>query len=400
MNTVENVFGMFVFLRWFLCVFSLLVSASIVMARPQTTNDIVAEVISDFKVLRQQWCYGRLAGDSREKAEFDQLVTAAAQKRIGVWESYAIHGKLPPPLENCGKLYLELSPDISARLLAKRKGAEKLILIPSLSKGRFTDRSVFVGDVNDGLLFLYTIVYGRMYTLLNPNGIQTRVYFRLLPDFPLPREEAAGGNGGSPANSPPAIKSSGGPYFQDGWYVCTNFPSGFRHRAKETRLYLFLNSHTDLFRQSYCAYPIFFGDGNYFVDLDRWRHPDFMDKQWGPFGVYAATPNSISFDMPPPSREELSGIRFYGAVSLGKSENTIIHLAHELINSEKIFSDLFPKWVEDGPDARKLHFSKTDAPGITTDNIRFMLKDEEFWDKNQAEDFVNEILPEGKRGKN
>jgi len=124
-----------------------------------------------------------------------------------------------------------------------------------------------------------------------------------------------------------------------------------------------------------------------------------MDKQWGPFGVYAATPNSISFDMPPPSREELSGIRFYGAVSLGKPENTIIHLAHELINSEKIFSDLFPKWIEDGPDARKLHFSKTDAPGITADNIRFMLKDEEFWEKDQADDFIKIFFPEKEKQK-
>ena len=60
-----------------------------------------------------------------------------------------------------------------------------------------------------------------------------------------------------------------------------------------------------------------------------------MDKQWGPFGVYAVDESGISFDMPPPSNEELSGIRFYGAVSLGKPEKTIIRLAHELINSEK-----------------------------------------------------------------
>ena len=118
-----------------------------------------------------------------------------------------------------------------------------------------------------------------------------------------------------------------------------------------------------------------------------------MDKQQGPFGVYSATGNSISFDMPPPSREELSEIRLYGALSLKKPEKTILYLANELINSEKTFSDLFPKWIEDGPDARKLSFTKTDAPDITANNIRFMLKDKEFRKKDLAEEFIRIFVP-------
>ena len=147
------------------------------------------------------------------------------------------------------------------------------------------------------------------------------------------------------------------------------------------------------------AFPIFYGGGNYYLDFERWRYPDFMDAKKGPFGVYSATENSISFDMPPPSREELSEIRYYGAISLGKPEKTIIRLAHELINSEKAFSDLFPKWIEDGPDARKLSFTKTNAPGITANNIRFMLKDKEFRKKDLSEEFIRILVHEMEKPK-
>lgn len=377
--------------HWCVLALSMSILVHTVSARPQATNDLISEATCDFKALAERRGYGRLAQDSREKAEFDKIVAAAANKRIGVWESYAIYGTLPPPLNTCEKLYLELAPDISARLYAKGNGTGKIIHMPSFSRGRFTDRSIFLGNDNDGLLFLYTIVYGRMYTMLNPNGIQLRIYFRLLPDLRLPEEETACGNG-PPTNSPPTIQHSAEPYFQDGWYVCTNLPSGFRHREKETLLYLYLNSHADA-RPSYCAFPIFYGGGNYYLDFERWRYPDFMDTRQGPFGVYSATESSISFDTPPPSREELSEIRLYGALSLKKPEKTIIHLANELINTEKTFSDLFPKWIEDGPDARKLSFAKTNAPGITANNIRFMLKDKEFWKKDLAEEFIRIFVP-------
>lgn len=389
---IKDEFRMFVSPCGLVSACSLLLIVYTAMARPQTRDDIVTEATFDFKELHETRGYGNLVRDSREKAEFDKIVFAASQKRIGVWESYAIHGTLPLALKDFDKLYLELSSDISARLFAMEKMTGKIVHVPSFPRGRFTDRSIFLGGNNDGLLLLYTIVGGRMYTLLNPNGMQLRIYFRLVPDFCFPKGETDGVNNCA-ADSPPPVLPCKEPYFQDGWYVCTNFPSGFRHRKKDERLYLFLNSRTAE-NPRYCAYPVLFGQGNYFIDIDRWRYPDFMDKQWGPFGVYSATEHGITFDMAPPSRGELSAIRFYGAVSLGKPEGKIISLAKELINSEKIFSNFFPKWVEDGPDARKLYFSKTVVPGIAAENIRFLINDKEYYEKDQADGFMKIFFSE------
>ena len=76
--------------------------------------------------------------------------------------------------------------------------------------------------------------------------------------------------------------------------------------------------------------------------------------------------------MPPFSKGELNDIRLKGALALNADGKKIQTLAMEVINSDKTFVSTLTRWIEDGPEGRKLFFRKIESRRISADDIRFI----------------------------
>ena len=356
----------------------------------QTISDVVTESTFDFSGLSEKRGYGSLGKTPAGKAVVDQVVKHMIEDRVGVWESFVINGPLPAPLEKAQTLYVELMTNAAARLCIRERGGAAVKEIPFI-RGFFTDRSIYVGSDDDGILFIYTLVGDRMYTLFNPNGCQKRIYFRkssaVLPNAAYKdRKPVLPFKGGD--------DSRDGYNRQDGWYVCTRFPSmGYGGRQFE-KLFLIINSHSsENGAGHHRAFPVFYKDGTFYMDAERWRYPDYMDGREGPFGFYSFSGSEIAFDMAPPDKGELAMIRLRSAYALHADTNRTLFLAMEVINQDNRFISLFTRWMADGSDGRKLLFRKTETQSMSPDNIRFisLRSDEVSTNKDLAETYLEMI---------
>ena len=357
----------------------------------QTVKDVVTESFSDFTGLRENRGYGSLAKDQRERTVVDQVVRLAMAERVGVWESSFIDRPLPVLLENAGTLYIELTTNVSARLFIKEKGSEtrKEVL---LKKGFFTDRSIYIGPDDDGLLFVYTIIGDRMYALLNPNGCQKRIYFKKTSAI-LP--EVASTIQGDVIRSTREGIDRGDYNRQNGWYESTRLPPDrYGGRFHFEKMFLILNATmSEDGNRVNRAFPVYYNKGIFYLDCERWRYPDYMDNRQGPFGFFCVSGSGISFDMPPFSKGELNDIRLKGALALNADGKKIQTLAMDVINSDKTFVSTLTRWIEDGPEGRKLFFRKIESRRISADDIRFIspFSSEGTVMKEQAETYARMI---------
>ena len=363
----------------------------------QTVNDVVTESTFDFFELSEIRGYGGLAKTPEEKDVFNQVVKRTLEERVGIWESYAINGPLPAPLENAQTLYVELMTNVTARLCVREKGADAVKEV-SVNTGFFTDRSIYVGPDDDGLLFIYTIVGNRMYTLLNPNGCQKRIYFRrsgaVLPDTAYRGRMAA---------SQPKRDGDGDMDYrrQNGWYECVRFPPDIYGGRTFEKLFLILNSHSsEDGHKHYRAFPVYYKNGLFYLDDERWRYPAYMGRREGPFGFYSTSENEISFDMPPCGKGELAEIRLKGALAIHADEKRVLPLALEAVKQDERFNSMFTRWLEDGPDGRKQLFRKVSPVKMSAGAIRFIspFSNEETIDKDLAETYLKMINAETTTG--
>lgn len=302
------------------------------------------------------------------RSEVQEAMGKLMRQREGVYRSDNIFFNDFIEWKGVARLRLHLFGNAGAALLLE-DSTGNIRHAPRSEDGFFSDRFIFLGPEEDGLLFYYSIVSNRLYALFSPNGIQHRIVFTRTGE--KVDKNLLVQNGMSPQNRALQAERKAEEVSrkeQEEWflkirgvYVSDCVPERDRTNGV-IRLWLKINNHNNVFLLSEEK------DGLYL----RMRDHDYswINRTDSFLGMYAISDGQIRFDLNPPALDERARVMLDGYVRCRKSSESCDVYNAYYERSIEHFNAQIPLWING--EYGKMVFSRVKESDFPRESIRVM----------------------------
>lgn len=306
----------------------------------QRIEDAKFSLTPDFKCLA-------LRSSKKYGAFHLQALAGLLHDRVGCYQSEPVHF---PDTEwkDVVRLYLRIDRHAGAKL-ALEDCDGRFRLARKSEHGFMSDRSIFLGPDEDGLLFSYSYISNMFYTVFNPNGLQRRVVFHRVSDLDvfsgMPESILSDNRLG---RIDPATRGTRKEEVEKkfarmrGVYVADNLPEAIREKGVK-RLFMKINNYNNVWYLWDCGQGV----------VLRCPWDDFYDGMstthafWG---AYRFDGDDISFFREAPRLDDWSYVDWQGRRLAGAVEGREVdELCGRIEKGKKRFSELLPWWIKSEP---------------------------------------------------
>lgn len=349
----------------FMCMSFVLLSRGGTFGMRQMIEDVTSGMTSDFKTLNFRAPKGCC------QAVLEAL-SKLADERAGYYQSEPVDFENTDEWKGIVRLHLKVDRAACVSLVLEDSKGRKQIAQDS-EHGFMTDRSIYLGPDDKGLLFSYSYISNALYTVFSPNGLQKHIVFHRVPESDLfndvPKSMTAG------ERKVRIAKMTRGRRREDierrfsqlrGVYVADDLPATLSTNGIR-RLFLKVNNYNNV---------------HYLEDTEKGlvlRSPwddsmDGMSMTHAFWGAFSFDGNSIRFVRSAPRLDEWSRIVLEGYVSnkMGKSRYAE-YLRSRLMKSQENVKRNLPIWLK----GKHLLFRRVDERCIVRATVLVLSNNDE-----------------------